>query len=403
MKRLFCLPVVLILLLASCTSVQNEVEVSNYQLPDTDQSFVYDENGDVVENVDKSSPYYGADATYSINPLSYHDNGNGTVTDLNTGLMWQQSPDFERMSFDEAKEYVETLEIGGYNDWRLPSIKELYSLAYFNGELIPGGDSQPYINTDYFDFEYDRLLFAGQYFSSTVYVKNGVQNYSEHGSLLAVFGFNFADGHIKSYETGYYFDGTEITKEDNIMLPGCYVRAVRGTTPLYDMDYSDNGDETVTDNSTGLMWSQNDSGERMDWIEALEYAETAELAGYSDWRLPNSKELESLVDYEKTTFPAINTDFFNMTVTSFESEEDRAYFWTGTTQGDFKNTACYVSFAQAWSKKNSDADTYYDWHGAGAQRSDPKTGEPSDYELASEMATDYISIDNFVRLVRNAD
>ena len=187
------------------------------------------------------------------------------------------------------------------------------------------------------------------------------------------------------------------------MVPGCYVRAVRGTTPLYDMDYTDNGDETVTDNSTGLMWAKNDSGETMDWLEALEYANNSEYAGYTDWRLPNSKELESLVDYEKTTFPAINTDYFNMTVDSFDSEEDHCYFWTGTTQGDFKYTACYVSFGQAWSKKNSSAVTYYDWHGAGAQRSDPKTGDPSDYELASEMATDYISINNYVRLVRDAE
>ena len=77
-------------------------------------------------------------------------------------------------------------------------------------------------------------------------------------------------------------------------------------------------------------------------------------------------------------------------------------FWTSTTQGDFKWTADYVAFAQAWSKKNSSATQYFDWHGAGAQRSDPKSGKPSDYELASDMASDYISINNWVRLVRDA-
>ena len=405
MKKLIFLLIAMIVLFSACVSTESvkAADITEYKLPDTDQANVYDEEGQLVENLDADSPYYGADATVQSNTQSYHDNDDGTVTDLNTGLMWQQTPDFTRMSFDEAKEYCENLETGGYDDWRLPSIKELYSLANFNGELIPQGESTPYINSDYFDFKYDRLLFAGQYFSSTVYVKNGVQNYDEHGSLQAVFGFNFADGHIKSYETGYWFDGTKITKDDDVMLPGCYVRAVRGETPLYDMEYVDNGDGTVTDESTGLMWAQDDSGEGMDWLEALEYANSSELAGYSDWRLPNSKELQSLVDYEKTDFPAINTDFFNMTASGFESTDDAAYYWSSTTQGDFKHTACYISFAQAWSKKNSDAAEYYDWHGAGAQRSDPKTGEPSDYELASDMATDYISIDNYVRLVRDAE
>ncbi|MGD1822662.1 MAG: DUF1566 domain-containing protein [Pleomorphochaeta sp.] len=403
MNKFILILMSILLILTSCASNENKTTTIEPKLPDTGQSATYDANGILIEDMNEDNIYYGSDATVEGNALSYQDNEDGTVTDLNTGLMWQQTPDFNRYTYDEAVAYCENLEIGGYTDWRLPTIKELYSLAYFNGEIIPEGESTPYIDTDYFDFQYDRLLFAGQYWSSTIYVKNGVQNYEEHGSLLGGFGFNFADGHIKSYETSYFFDGTAITEEDGIMIPGCYVRAVRGTTTLYDMNYNDNGDGTITDNSTNLMWAQDDSIETMDWIEALAYANESELGGYNDWRLPNSKELESLVDYKKTDFPAINTDFFNTTVTNFETEEDAYYCWTSTTQGDFKNTACYVSFGQAWSKKNSDATTYYDWHGAGAQRSDPKTGNPSDYEMASEMASDYISINNYVRLVRDAN
>lgn len=232
-------------------------------------------------------------------------------------------------------------------------------------------------------------------------MKNPIQNFSRHGGLQGAFGFNFSDGHIKSYETGRYFDGSEIGSDDGMFVPGCFVRAVRGSTTLYDMDYVDNGDGTVTDRSTGLMWTQDDSGKRMNWVEALEYADKATIAGHDDWRLPNAKELQSLVDYEKKTFPAINTDFFNTSLTTFDSVDNSYYFWTSTTQGDFKWTADYVAFGPAWSKKNSSATEYFDWHGAGAQRSDPKSGEPADYELASEMASDYISIRNWVRLVRD--
>ncbi|WP_237157015.1 DUF1566 domain-containing protein [Photobacterium rosenbergii] len=374
-------------------------------LPDTGQTAQYDTNGKPLA-VSESTLYTGQDASINSNPLRYQDNGDGTVTDLNTGLMWQKSHDTTKRNLADSVAVVEAMTLGGHEDWRLPTIKELYSLADFDGELMKpesGKESRPYIDTEYFEFQYDkRVPFAGAFWSSTVYNKGGVQNFTIHGGLEGGFGFNFADGHIKSYETGKFVDGTVIQKSDNMFVPGNYVRAVRNTTTLYDMEYIDNQDGTVTDKSTNLMWAKSDSGKRMNWVEALEFANNSTLAGYSDWRLPNAKELQSLVDYEKKDLPAINTKYFNVTLTQFKSQQDSYYFWTSTTQGDFKHTAVYIAFGQAWSKKNSDSTDYYDWHGAGAQRSDPKSGSPSEYELASEMATDYISIDNWVRLVRDA-
>lgn len=395
---------VFVMLFTGITTAHGSTDVKASLLPDTGQSVQYDITGDVMEESDNSL-YTGQDASIAGNDLSYRDNGDGTISDLNTGLMWQQAHDFKRRNMKDTLEHVESLSLGGYSDWRVPTIKELYSLANFDGQLIKHedeGESKPYIDTTVFDYRYDdRLAFAGQFWSSTVYVKNDVQNFTEHDGLQGAFGFNFSDGHIKSYETGLFFDGTEISEDDGMFVPGCFVRAVRGSTALYAMAYVDNGDSTVTDKSTGLMWAKNDSG-TMDWVEALEYADKAELAGHSDWRLPNSKELQSLVDYDRQAFPAINTEFFKTSLTSFESVDDSYYFWSSTTQGDFKWTGAYVAFAQAWSKKDSSASTYFDWHGAGAQRSDPKSGSPSDYELASDMATDYISIKNWVRLVRDA-
>ncbi|MFI3246012.1 MAG: DUF1566 domain-containing protein [Ferrimonas sp.] len=388
------------------SSNATNAQVNKHLLPDTGQTIHYDTNGGILAE-SENSLYTGQDASSTRNPLRYQDNRDGTVTDLNTGLMWQKSHDTKKRNLADSIAEVESMVLGGYEDWRLPTIKELYSLANFNGELMKpesGNKSRPYIDTDYFDFEYDkRRMFAGAFWSSTLYTKGDVQNFTVHGGLEGGFGFNFADGHIKSYETGNFFDGTNIQKSDNMFVPGNYVRAVRNTTTLYDMEYVDNDDGTVTDKSTGLMWAKNDSGVRMNWVEALEYADKSTLAGYNDWRLPNAKELQSLVDYKKKELPAINTKYFNVTPTQFESQKNSYYFWTSTTQGDFKHTAAYIAFGQAWSKKNSESTEYFDWHGAGAQRSDPKIGAPEDYELASEMATDYISIDNWVRLVRNTD
>ena len=77
-----------------------------------------------------------------------------------------------------------------------------------------------------------------------------------------------------------------------------YVLYVRGNKNYGQNDFTDNGDGTITDKATGLMWMQDDSGNGMTWEEALKFAESKEFAGCSDWRLPNIKELQSIVDYE---------------------------------------------------------------------------------------------------------
>lgn len=82
-----------------------------------------------------------------------------------------------------------------------------------------------------------------------------------------------------------------------------------------------NGDGTVTDTETGLMWQQDETG-WMDWESALSYCENLELAGYDDWRLPNINELQSLVDYS-TKNPAIDTYAFPNATSSI--------YWSSTT------------------------------------------------------------------------
>lgn len=100
--------------------------------------------------------------------------------------------------------------------------------------------------------------------------------------------------------------------------------------------YADNEDGTVTDNSTGLMWkkcSEGLSGDncatgvatRMNWTTATSTCESDTTAAYTDWRLPNIKELLSLVDYGKVyPDPAINTTLFPATDTNYS-------YWTSTS------------------------------------------------------------------------
>ena len=91
---------------------------------------------------------------------------------------------------------------------------------------------------------------------------------------------------------------------------------------LFAGDFSDNGDGTVTDNDTNLMWIQKKADTTMTWKDALAYCENLTFAGHSDWRLPNIKELISIVDYNAYV-PAIDTTFF--------PDMESSYYWTSTT------------------------------------------------------------------------
>jgi len=99
-------------------------------------------------------------------------------------------------------------------------------------------------------------------------------------------------------------------------------------------DFIDNGDGTVTDTSTGLMWQQATAGS-MDWQSALTYCENLSLAGHDDWRLPDRNELQSLVDYSRYN-PSIDTGAFPDTVSYL--------YWSSTTSANYTSSAWPVDF-----------------------------------------------------------
>ncbi|MGE5503672.1 MAG: DUF1566 domain-containing protein, partial [Actinomycetota bacterium] len=70
---------------------------------------------------------YGQDGNFRHHPPHYRDNGDGTVTDLVTGLMWQRGA-LRGVAFSQAAELAARTDTGGHRDWRVPTIKELYSL-----------------------------------------------------------------------------------------------------------------------------------------------------------------------------------------------------------------------------------------------------------------------------------
>ena len=382
--------------------------ITGYPIVGTNQTTFYN-NSDEISQPSAGQSFYGQNATYIGNAPSYKDNGNGTVTDLVTGLMWTQSPDMDgdgdidyddKMSYDEAVANALSFNLAGYTDWRLPTIKEQYSLIMFSGKDISPESTDgntPFIDTDFFDFGYgdidagERIIDA-QFATSTLYVSTTMDGNE------TMFGVNFADGRIKGYPTSPMPGQTEGKQ--------FYVLYVRGNTTYGINDYADNGDGTITDNATGLMWMQEDSGTPISWENALSYAENFEFAGYSDWRLPDAKELQSIVDYSRspsTSGTAAIDPLFSCTQIENEAgQADFAFYWTSTTHADSSPTpggsAAYVSFGRALGYMFGE---WIDVHGAGAQRSDPKEGDPNIYPYGFGPQGDAIRINNFVRLVRN--
>lgn len=97
-------------------------------LSDTEQTTCYDAIG-AIPCPDPGEAFYGQDAQYSGRRLAFQDNGDATVTDLNTGLMWQQFGDSDTThTWQEAVEYCAQPH-EGYSDWRLPEKLELQSLV----------------------------------------------------------------------------------------------------------------------------------------------------------------------------------------------------------------------------------------------------------------------------------
>lgn len=255
-------------------------QVTVHGLPDTGQTSSY--------TVTK-----GEDSDFTIQAPSLKDNGDGTITDNITGLMWQKS-DGGEMIFENASSYVKSLSLGGHSDWRLPTSHELFGINNYD-------NVNPALNTAIFTktlAEYwwtsDLRADAATY----VWVVNAGGGIGAHSKTETV-----SAGGVKKF----------------------HVRGVR--TPvaitLPSLHFKDNGDGTVLDNYTGLTWQKSQSQNTMTWEEALNYATGLSLAGKTDWRVPNIKELQSLND-EKLMKPSFNKTFFPNIISG--------NFWSSTSQ-----------------------------------------------------------------------
>lgn len=257
----------------------------------------------------------GDDGFYKMGrPHAYTDQGDGTITDANTGLMWIQDETVAGIigtaSWTVAKQNCEDLEYAGFTDWRMPTIEELSTLR-------DAGRNNPAINP----------LFTSQssyYWSSTAYINNS----TDFAWIV-----NFWTGNVLwEWKTSAW-----------------YMRPVRSGATAKTLRFTDHGNGTITDNNTGLMWVKDPSvtgiGKDSTWPEAISACESLTYASYSDWRVPNINELSSLIDYSRSA-PAIDPIFLNTS----------SFSWSSTVVDGIGGHAWDVDFGVgivAYSKQNT--------------------------------------------------
>ena len=118
-------------------------------------------------------------------------------------------------------------------------------------------------------------------------------------------------------------------------------------SPLAHAAFQNNGDGTITDTTTNLMWQRCTAPSQeincavtpllYTWDDALAYCNALTLGGHVNWRVPNIKVLHSILDAAKTTAPTIDTAIF--------SDTEAASYWSSTTLTGTGSMAWYVDFS----------------------------------------------------------
>ena len=286
------------------------------------------------------------------------------VTDNLTGLMWAKTGNMpnDKKTWQGALNYVASLNssggLCGYADWRLPNINELESLVNAQASNIASWlQSQGFRNVQPFYYWSSSTYSCGTRNAWYVHMGDGGVGGGVKSSTSYV--WPVRGGQSGSLSNSVIWKTGQTTKyaagDDGDMQKG-----VAWPSPRF----TDNSNGTVTDNLTGLMWTKDAKTtgpsackpeEKKTWPDALDYVaclNTKNYLGYNDWRLPNRKELFSLVDHSNCN-PAIPTGhpFTNVqsglywsssTIVGFEKYASDSYMWDGNVGNYGKSANHYI-------------------------------------------------------------
>ena len=235
--------------------------------------------------VDYDDGYYERGQSISFE----RDNVLDVVTDSLYGFMWQDSDNIGDLTYtwSEAVAYCDGLNYAGYSDWRLPTIKEIETAIDY---------SQHSLNSVFENKSW--TWTSSESIDDTAWV------YTSYGNLY----YQFIE--MTGLSDSIYYKVSKFP-----------VRCVRSGEDV-EVTYVRNSDETVSSDESKLMWQDNydSESENLLWEEAIDYCENLSLAGYSDWRLPNVRELKNILDTK-------NANMYSV----FENS-DMTNYWSATLQ-----------------------------------------------------------------------
>lgn len=292
----------------------------------------------------------------------FTDNADGTVTDGLTGLVWMQdaasagpgacAATGTTMDWQAGLDHVACLngnDYLGHSDWRMPNYAEMISLRDFGAADLPAAlNGQGFVNvstTPYWTSTTETVVNPGGARMVTL-IANGSgvgTKGGNNGQVWPVRGTSngpatvWATGQTGCWDSSGTPRACAGTGEDGELRQGAAWPSPR---------FTDNGDATVTDNLTGLMWTQNanspgpgpgiclGSGVQVFWQRALDLIACLNAntyLGHSDWRLPNPVERRSLMSYQTNDFLPAGHPFLNL----------KTFHWTATTDAATPSQAWY--------------------------------------------------------------
>jgi hypothetical protein len=267
---------------------------ATWPMPDSVTPFCSDGNVNEIP-CPSSGSLFGQDGNYQINVPSYTLTAD-TAVDSVTKLEWQRVSNRTGLTWKQAFDYCDTLTLGGNSDWRLPSLIEVTSYNSYDDPL--------YIDT---------MVFP--------YPPGWVQMLTWTASEFP--GVSYAYG---TAQGAHWYSEAEMHE----------VRCVRRGTPApTSVMYSENL-SFVDDPFTHLIWERSPPTTTITWQAALARCEALTLDSQSDWRLPNIKELTTLVDSLATTGLAAAPDF---------GLSSSTYYWSSTVDRNYFAQAMSVHFA----------------------------------------------------------
>jgi hypothetical protein len=325
-SSIICLVLLILLAMNSCSKNNSTTIISHSKVAKTGQTSCYDAAGTVISC--STSTAKGQDGALQVgvtwpNPR-FTDNGDQTINDNLTNLIWSQDGNAPgpaacgpgvNKTWQEALVYVTCLNANsylGYNDWRLPNINELYSLVNFGQPSSSNWlASQGFINVQFGYWSSTSTSFPPEpdipTFAKVVDLNDDWLASSSKTNTIPAWPVRGGQPAVlpKTGQTGCYDTAGSVIS--------CATTTAQGQDGALQMGvawpsprFTDNGDQTLTDNLTNLVWVQDvfvyspACPAYTDWPGALDYVSclnTNNYLGYNHWRIPNVNEMFSLINY----------------------------------------------------------------------------------------------------------